>query len=113
MRAVEGEIFDVAVDIRRGSPTFGAGWARALGREPPPALGAARLRPRLLRALRARAQVEYKCTELYDREDEIAIAWDDPEIAIDWPVQEPLLSAKDAIAPTLSEIAQRLPLYLP
>ncbi|HUP41982.1 MAG TPA: dTDP-4-dehydrorhamnose 3,5-epimerase family protein, partial [Thermoanaerobaculia bacterium] len=56
------------------------------------------------------AQVEYKCTELYDAGDELAIRWDDPEIGIAWPVAEPVLSEKDRKAPRLAEI-ERLPIY--
>ena len=54
------------------------------------------------------AQVEYKCTTLYRREDEIVIAWDDPALAIAWPVEEPLLSAKDRAAPRLAELEASL-----
>jgi dTDP-4-dehydrorhamnose 3,5-epimerase len=50
------------------------------------------------------AQVQYKCTELYDAADEIAIAWNDPEAAIRWPIAEPLLSARDQTARPLREV---------
>jgi dTDP-4-dehydrorhamnose 3,5-epimerase len=56
-------------------------------------------------------QVEYKCTDFYDRDDEIAIAWNDPAVGIEWPLAEPLLSAKDAAAGTLAELSDRLPTY--
>ncbi|MDX1387841.1 MAG: dTDP-4-dehydrorhamnose 3,5-epimerase, partial [Acidobacteriota bacterium] len=55
------------------------------------------------------AEVAYKCTELYDPGGEIAIAWDDPAIGVAWPLDQPTLSAKDANAPRLSEIADSLP----
>lgn len=110
VRCVEGAIFDVAVDIRRGSPTF----ARWVGAEltaenfhqlwVPPGFAHG------FCVLSAAAQVEYKCTELYDAGDELAIRWDDPEIGIAWPVAEPVLSQKDAAAPRLSEV-ERLPIY--
>jgi dTDP-4-dehydrorhamnose 3,5-epimerase len=54
------------------------------------------------------AHVQYKCTELYDREDEIAIVWNDPGIGIEWPMENPLLSPKDAAAPTLETLAEIL-----
>ena len=54
------------------------------------------------------AQVEYACTALYDRDDEIGVRWDDPAIGITWPVETPTLSAKDRDAPTLAEIRPRL-----
>ncbi len=110
VRAVEGAIFDVAVDIRRGSPTYAQWVGVALSAESfhqlwvPPGFAHG------FCVLTESAQVEYKCTELYDPQDEIAVAWDDPEIAIAWPVDEPLLSGKDRAAPRLAEI-ERLPAY--
>ncbi len=111
VRCVEGEIFDVAVDIRRGSPTFGR-WAgerlsaaghRQLWIPPGHAHGfCVTIGP---------AQVEYKCTELYDPADEIAIAWNDPAIGIEWPLAGPQLSARDAAAPRLAEVLDRLPVW--
>ena len=113
VRCVEGEIFDVAVDIRRGSPTFRRWVSARLSAENRHQLWVPPGFAHGFCVTSSPAQVEYKCTALYDAEDELAIRWDDPEIGIDWPVAAPVLSAKDAIAPTLSEIAQRLPLYLP
>jgi len=111
VRAVEGSVFDVAVDIRRGSPTFG----RWVGFE----LSDANFRQLWIPAGFAHGfcvtagpvQVEYKCTELYDRDDELAIAWNDPEIGIDWPIAAPLLSARDAAAPPLAGLLDWLPAY--
>ena len=54
------------------------------------------------------AEVEYKCTALYDPRAEFAIAWNDPDLAIGWPVAEPILSAKDAAAPRLADVQDRL-----
>jgi dTDP-4-dehydrorhamnose 3,5-epimerase len=56
-----------------------------------------------------RVHVEYKCTDFYEREDELAVAWNDPAIGISWPVREPTVSAKDASAPRLGDILDRLP----
>ena len=111
VRAVEGTIFDVAVDIRIGSPTF----KRWVGYE----LSADNFRQLWIPegfahgfcVVSGPVQVEYKCTALYDREDEMAIAWNDPEIGIRWPIAEPLLSAKDAAAPPLAHLLDRLPIY--
>jgi dTDP-4-dehydrorhamnose 3,5-epimerase len=108
VRAVEGEIWDVAVDIRPASPTFRR-WVGA-------ALSADNFRQLWIPpgfahgfcVLSEHAQVEYKCTAPYRREDEIGIAWDDPELAIAWPVEEPLLSAKDRAAPRLAELEAAL-----
>ena len=109
VRCTEGAIFDVAVDIRPDSPTYRRWFGIELSAEnftqlwvPPDfAHGFCVLSPR--------AQVEYKCTTLYDPAADLAIAWNDPEIAIDWPVAEPILSAKDAAAPHLAEYRARLP----
>ena len=111
VRAVEGAIYDVAVDIRRGSPTFGEWIGAELTDENfhqlyvPPGFAHG------FCVLSERAQVEYKCTDLYDPEDEITIAWNDPEIAVLWPVDEPLLSRRDSNALPLKDLLDRLPEY--
>ena len=113
VRCIEGEIFDVAVDMRRGSPTFGRWTGATLSAEnfhqlyvPGDFLHGFCVTSDI-------AQVEYKCTDVYDPEGEIGVAWNDPDIGIDWPIAEPLLSAKDAAAPRLKEIEHRLPAYRP
>jgi len=111
VRCTEGTIFDVAVDIRVGSPTFGRWFGAELSAEnfrqlwvPPDfAHGFCVLTPR--------AQVEYKCTTLYDPPADLAIAWNDPAIGVDWPIAAPLLSPKDAAARRLEELGERLPRY--
>jgi dTDP-4-dehydrorhamnose 3,5-epimerase len=111
VRAVEGEIWDVAVDIRRGSPTFGRWEGFALSAESfrqlyvPPGYAHG------FCVVSESAQVEYKCTELYDPTDEISLAWDDEDLAVQWPVRKPLLSPRDHAAPRLREILERLPAY--
>ena len=104
VRVIEGEIFDVAVDVRRGSPTFGQWVGVTLSAEnfrqcylPPGfAHGFAVTSPI--------AQVEYKCTDIYDPKSELGIAWNDPAIAIQWPVDQPFLSERDARHPRLAEV---------
>ncbi|HKI01725.1 MAG TPA: dTDP-4-dehydrorhamnose 3,5-epimerase [Thermoanaerobaculia bacterium] len=109
VRAIEGEIFDVAVDIRPDSPTFGQWVGEVLSGENlrqlyvPPGFAHG------FCVLSETAHVGYKCTELYDREDEIIVLWSDPALAIAWPVEEPRLSPKDAAAPKLAEILHLLP----
>ena len=111
-----GEVFDVAVDIRVGSPTFGR-WegGDALGRGRPPALHPAGVRPRVPRAsATSPALFSYKCTEGYDPAGQCSILWDDPDLGIDWPGAAPLLSPKDAEAPRLRDVPEsRLPRYHP
>jgi dTDP-4-dehydrorhamnose 3,5-epimerase len=109
VRAVQGEMFDVAVDIRRGSPTFGR-WVgvvltgdnfRQLWIPPGFAHGFC--------VLSDRVDVEYKCSDFYQASDELSIRWNDPAIGITWPLRDPLLSEKDATAPRLAEVVDRLP----
>lgn len=111
IRVIEGEVFDVAVDVRRGSPTFGrwvgltltAGNFKQVYVPPGFAHGFCVVSPT--------AQVEYKCTELYDPASEIGIAWNDPAIGIAWPVSRPLLSSRDARHPMLAELTDTLPVW--
>lgn len=113
VRCVEGEIWDVAVDVRRGSPTFTRWVARTLTADnfhqlyvPPGFLHG-------FCVLSETAQVEYKCTDVYSKEDELSVVWNDPDLAIHWPVAEPVLSPKDAAAPCLADVLDRLPDYEP
>jgi dTDP-4-dehydrorhamnose 3,5-epimerase len=111
VRAVHGEILDVAVDIRRGSPTFGR-WAGAR-------LSADNFRQLYVPpgfahgfcVLSETADVLYKCTALYDGADEITVLWSDPEIGVEWPVENPIVSDRDRSAKRLAELADRLPVY--
>jgi dTDP-4-dehydrorhamnose 3,5-epimerase len=112
VRAVEGEIFDVAVDIRRGSPTFGQWVGARLSGENfhqlwiPPGFAHG------FCVVSAAAQVEYKCTAAYDPADELVVAWNDPDLAIVWPLpDEPILSARDRAAPRLADVLARLPVH--
>jgi len=104
VRVTEGAIFDVAVDIRPQSPTFRRWVGERLDADAfrqlwvPPGFAHG------FCVLTETAQVVYKCTEYYDREDEITISWRDPEIAVVWPIDEPLVSAKDREAPPLSDL---------
>lgn len=108
VRVIEGEIWDVAVDVRRGSPAYGKHFAARLTAEEfeqlyvPPGLAHGFL------VLSEVAQVEYKCTQLYDPQAELSIAWNDPDLAIPWPAQSPLLSERDRRAPRLHEVQARL-----
>ena len=110
---LEGEVYDVAVDIRRGSPTFGRSTAVLLNAENrrhfwiPPGFAHGFV------TLSERAVFTYLCTETYDRDADAAVRWNDAAFAIDWPVSEPSLSDKDAKAPFLADIPdQRMPVYV-
>lgn len=108
VRAVQGEIFDVAVDIRPGSPTFRRWVARHLSGENHRQLWVPPGFAHGFCVLSESAHVQYKCTTFYCGDDEIGIAWNDPAIGIEWPVQEPLLSEKDREARPLEMFLQRL-----
>ncbi|MBI3402775.1 MAG: dTDP-4-dehydrorhamnose 3,5-epimerase [Acidobacteria bacterium] len=111
IRVIEGEIFDVAVDVRRGSPSFGRWVGVTLTADGfkqmyvPPGFAHG------FCVVSEVAQVEYKCTDLYDPASEIGVAWNDPAIGITWPVREPLLSARDSRHPALSELSSVLPAF--
>ena len=109
VRVVEGEVFDVAVDIRRGSPTFGRWVGDRLSGENLRQLWIPKGFAHGFCVLSETVHLEYKCTDFYDASDEITIAWNDPEIGIEWPLPDPTLSAKDAAAPKLAEVLERLP----
>ena len=114
VRCVVGEIFDVAVDLRRSSASFGH-WAGAVLSAQnqqqlwvPPGFAHGFL------TLSEQAEVLYKTTDFWSKDCERAIRWDDPELAIDWPPIpfKPLLAAKDAAAPTLAEAQSQGDLFL-
>ncbi|MGE0703060.1 MAG: dTDP-4-dehydrorhamnose 3,5-epimerase [Vicinamibacterales bacterium] len=109
VRVLHGEIFDVAVDVRLGSPAFGR-WVSVI-------LTADNFRQCFIPAgfahgfavLSDSADVEYMCSDVYDRAAEVGIAWNDPSIGISWPVTEALLSARDRANPPLDAVRNRLP----
>jgi glucose-1-phosphate thymidylyltransferase len=108
VRVIEGEVFDVAVDARRGSPAYGRYVGVVLSAEnfrqlyvPPGLLHGFLVTSEL-------AQVEYKCTDFYHPEGDLSVAWNDPDLAIPWPTETPNLSRKDASAPRLRDVQDRL-----
>ena len=107
---IEGEVWDVAVDIRRGSPTFGRWTAVVLSADNKRHFWIPAGFAHGFVTLSERAVFSYFCTETYDRDADAGIRWNDAALAIDWPVSAPSLSDKDANAPFLAEVApERLP----
>jgi len=111
---IEGEALDIAVDIRVGSPTFGKSvsivLSAAIHNQIYIPVGFAHG----FLALTDRVQFLYKCSDFYDPKDERGIAWNDPDLAIEWGVENPLVSANDSKCPKLASISHDfLPRYSP
>lgn len=111
VRAVTGSIFDVVVDIRRGSPSYLKWIAVELSADNfrqiyvPPGFAHG------ICITSEFADIEYKCTDYYDPGDELRIAWNDPSIGIRWPIENPILSEKDRRAGTIADELAHLPVY--
>lgn len=111
IRVVVGEIFDVAVDVRRGSPTFGR-WVGVI-------LSAESFKQYYIpegfahgfSVLSPIAEIEYKCTDVYDPAGQLGIAWNDPSLDIPWGVDAPILSDRDRANQPLRDIEHLLPHY--
>ena len=109
---LQGEVFDVAVDIRRSSPTFGRWHGLHLSGDNkrqfliPPGFAHG------FAVLSETALFAYKCTEFYTPQNELTLAWNDPDIGVDWQTASPLLSDKDQRYPRLSQVSRdQLPRY--
>ena len=112
VRITQGEVFDVAVDIRRGSPTFGKWVGATLTGENHQQLWVPPGFAHGFCVLSDSADFLYKCTDYYNPNDEGSVIWNDPDLAIDWPSDSPTLSDKDADAPCLKDVPESmLPLY--
>lgn len=109
VRCPRGRVLDVAVDLRRDSPTFGQWEAHELDDERHRQLYVPIGFGHGFAVLSDVADVAYQLTSLYDPVTESGIAWDDPDIGVEWGVSEPLLSERDTKAPRLSEVADKLP----
>jgi dTDP-4-dehydrorhamnose 3,5-epimerase len=113
VRVLAGQVFDVAVDVRRGSPTY-LRWVGAT-------LSASNRHQLFVPTgfvhgfcvLSEAAEIEYKCSDVYDPGGELGIAWNDPTIGIVWPIETPLLSSKDASLPRVTEVEATLPVWTP
>ncbi|HHQ6627574.1 dTDP-4-dehydrorhamnose 3,5-epimerase [Serratia fonticola] len=105
VRVVRGEVFDVVVDIRPDSPTFGTWEGVILSEENktqfwiPPGLAHGFV------VLSDTADFEYKCTDYYNPAEEGCLLWNDPAVGIEWPIANPLLSEKDKLGKLLKELA--------
>jgi len=111
IRVIAGEIFDVAVDLRRGSSTFGRSVCVVLSADNFKQCYIPVGFAHGFCVLTEEAEVEYKCSDVYDATDEFGIAWNDPALAIPWPISDPLLSDRDRANPTLAELGDSLLRY--
>ena len=109
--AVRGTIWDVAVDVRRGSPTFGQWVGVTLDADDPAQLWIPPGFAHGFCVLSEVADVVYQCTDTYDAGGETGVAWDDPAVGIAWPVRAPILSARDVQLPPLDAARDDLPVW--
>ncbi len=107
MRVPVGSAFLVAVDIRKGSPTFGKWYGRKVSSENKLMIYAPPSFARGFAVLSEYAEIQYICTGMYNNKGESGIRWNDSSIGVDWPVKDPILSKKDETAQTLQEWTQK------
>jgi dTDP-4-dehydrorhamnose 3,5-epimerase len=113
VRVIEGSVFDVAVDLRLDSSTFGHWYGTELSAQnfrqiyAPPGFAHG------FCVTSDVAQVEYKCTDFYDPDSEAGLAWNDPDVGIGWPVTTPILSARDQSHPRFVEVFGKAPARKP
>ncbi len=112
VRVSLGKVYDVAVDIRRGSPTFGQHWGTILSDEDHMMMFIPEGFAHGYSVLSDTAIFQYKCTNIYYGEDEYGLRWDDLKLNIDWKISNPTLSTKDSNLPLLKNIKdEHLPVY--
>jgi dTDP-4-dehydrorhamnose 3,5-epimerase len=107
VRVTSGSVFDVMVDLRRSSPSFGKWWGVELSAENHRMLWVPEGLAHGILITSEAADFLYKCTDLYSPQDERTLAWNDPKVGVQWPLPAgvaPKLSAKDAVGQTLAEI---------
>lgn len=109
IQVISGEIFDVAVDIRKESPTFGRWIGEILSDKNRRQLFIPEGFAHGFCVLSETAHVLYKCTDIYYPEDDKGILWSDPDIGIEWPIKNPILSEKDKHLPSLSSFESEQP----
>ncbi len=113
IRAIQGEVLDVIVDIRKGSPTFGKWVSVLISAENKTQVWIPKGLAHGFSVLSEIAEFCYKVTEFYHPEDEKGILWNDPQLAIDWKVENPVLSQKDRDLPLLEDAGSDLPVFKP
>lgn len=105
VRVVNGEVYDVVVDIRKASKTFGSWFGIVLSAKNKKQIWVPPGFAHGFMVTSKNADLEYKCTDYYDPSNEGCIAWNDPDLSIDWPLENPIISEKDRNGKFLSEIS--------
>jgi dTDP-4-dehydrorhamnose 3,5-epimerase len=109
VRVTQGSVFDVAIDIRKNSPTFGKWHGEILSAENKKQLYIPENFAHGFCVLSDSAEFLYKCTDFYVPGDESGLIWNDAQLGIKWPIEQPILSDKDAVLPSLNEVLELLP----
>lgn len=109
VRVIQGEVFDVVVDVRRGSKTYGQHVAVTLSAENFRQLFIPKGFIHGFLVTSETAEFEYKCSSFYDPTSEISVLWNDPDLGIEWPIDDPKLSPKDAEAGRLRDFTKEFP----
>jgi dTDP-4-dehydrorhamnose 3,5-epimerase len=109
VRVTKGEVFDVAIDLRKTSPTFGQWHGEILSAENKRQMYIPENFAHGFCVLSETAEFLYKCTDFYHPGDEVGLIWNDAEIGVKWPISDPILSEKDLVLPTLSTVMNLLP----
>lgn len=105
VHVLKGEVFDAAVDIRTSSPTFKKWFGLVLSEDNKKQFWIPQGFAHGFCVLSQEALFTYKCTDYYNHETEMGILWNDPQIGIDWPIKDPVLSEKDRLLPSLKDIS--------
>jgi dTDP-4-dehydrorhamnose 3,5-epimerase len=109
VRVTRGSVFDVAIDIRKNSPTFGKWHGEILSAENKKQLYIPENFAHGFCVLSDSAEFLYKCTDFYVPGDEAGLIWNDAQLGIKWPIDQPILSEKDAVLPSLADVLELLP----
>jgi dTDP-4-dehydrorhamnose 3,5-epimerase len=109
VRVTQGTVFDVAIDIRKNSPTFGKWHGEILSAENKKQMYIPENFAHGFCVLSDSAEFVYKCTDFYVPGDESGLIWNDPQLGIKWPIVQPILSDKDAALPSLADVLEFLP----
>jgi dTDP-4-dehydrorhamnose 3,5-epimerase len=108
VRVTQGSVFDVAIDLRKNSPTFGKWHGEILSAENKKQMYIPENFAHGFCILSDSAEFVYKCTDFYVPGDESGLIWNDAQLGIEWPIEQPILSDKDAVLPSLDEVLELL-----